>query len=286
MKSAAFFSILIPVVFSFPVLGDEPTPDYDRRWVWVMTNLLVEKEADRVVSLIERAGRDGYNGVVISDYKLNFLERMPKSYFAHVERVKQAAEKAKVEIIPAVLPIGYSNGLLSNDTNLVEGMPVENVPYVVKGREALLVSDPAARIINGDLEQTRGDIFTGFGYQDEPGKATVADREVVHQGKVSCRMQNLDATPVCRLIQKVKVRPPCLLPAVVLDEDPRSCTHRRVPTHGDGCSDWATAQLPRGWARTDPRLDPDRGRLQLPGPDRSEPLRRALGRQGGHALAR
>ena len=93
-----------------------------------MANLLVEKEADRVVALVERAGRDGYNGVVISDYKLNFLERMPKQYFEHVARVKQAAERANVEIIPAVFPIGYSNGLLSNDTNLAEGMPVENAP--------------------------------------------------------------------------------------------------------------------------------------------------------------
>jgi hypothetical protein len=206
MKTVARFSILIPLVFSLPVLGDEPSPSYDRRWVWVMTNLLVDKEADRVVALIERASRDGYNGVVVSDYKLNFLERMPKYYFEHVERVKKAAEKAKIELVPAVFPIGYSNGLLSNDVNLAEGMPVENAPYVVQGREAVLVPDPSARLVNGDLESTRGDQFTGFGYQDNPGKATFADREVVHKGKVACRMQDLAATPVCRLIQKVKVR--------------------------------------------------------------------------------
>jgi hypothetical protein len=172
-----------------------------------MANLLVEKEADRVVALVERAGRDGYNGVVISDYKLNFLERMPKGYFEHVARVKKAAERANIEIIPAVFPIGYSNGLLSHDTNLAEGMLVERAPFVVKGREALLIPDPAARISNGGLEETRGDVFAGFGHQDAPGKATVVDREVVHQGKVACRMQDLAATPVCRLIQKVKVRP-------------------------------------------------------------------------------
>jgi hypothetical protein len=198
---------LILLAISCPLRADEPGSRYDRRWVWVMANLLVEKEADRVVALVERAGRDGYNGVVISDYKLNFLERMPKGYFEHVARVKKAAERANIEIIPAVFPIGYSNGLLSHDTNLAEGMLVERAPFVVKGREALLIPDPAARISNGGLEETRGDVFAGFGHQDAPGKATVVDREVVHQGKVACRMQDLAATPVCRLIQKVKVRP-------------------------------------------------------------------------------
>ncbi len=207
MRSATLLSAFLLLALSRSVPAQEPGPRYDRRWVWMMTNFLVEKEADRAVALIERAGRDGFNGIVISDYKLNFLERMPKHYFEHVARVKKAAEKAHVEIIPAIFPIGYSNGLLSNDTNLAEGMPVENVPFVVKGREAALVPEPSAKIANGGLEETRGDVFTGIGYQDAAGKATVPDRAVFHEGKVSCRMQNFAETPVCRLIQKVKVSP-------------------------------------------------------------------------------
>ena len=173
--------------------GAEPAPKYDRRWAWVMTNLLVEKEADRVVALAGRAGKAGYNGLVIADYKMNFLGRMPASYFAHVARVRAAADRAGVEIIPAVFPIGYSNGLLTNDTNLAEGMPVEDAPFVVKGREAVPVADPSARM---KLRQRRpgggskGDAFAGFGYQDAPGKATVIDREVVHQAarsRAGCR---------------------------------------------------------------------------------------------------
>jgi len=189
------------------VSAADDSPRFDRRWVWVMANLLVENEVDRTVSLIERAARDGYNGVVISDYKLNFLDRMPRNYFTHVERVKDAAAQAKIELIPALFPIGYSNGLLSNDTNLAEGMPVEAAPYVVQGREAVLVADPAAKLKNGGLEETKGNVFSGFGYQDEPGKATSPDRDVVHQGSVSCRMHDFSNVPACRLIQPVKVRP-------------------------------------------------------------------------------
>ncbi len=206
-RPASVVLALVLIGWASPCHAQKDAARYDRRWVWVMSNLLVEKEADRVVALIERAGRAGYNGVVISDYKLNFLGRMPKHYFDHVGRVQAAAGRSGVEIIPAVFPIGYSNGLLSNDTNLAEGMPVVGSPYVAKGGEAVLVADPKARVVNGDLEETRGDTFVGYGYQDNPGKTTVADREVAHRGKVSCRMQDLATTPVARLIQSVKVRP-------------------------------------------------------------------------------
>ena len=58
-------------------------------------------------------------------------------------RVKKVAADLKMEIIPAVFPIGYSNDLLSNDPNLAEGLPVKDTPFVVKGDEARVVPDPA-----------------------------------------------------------------------------------------------------------------------------------------------
>jgi hypothetical protein len=182
-------------------------PAFERRWVWIMTNLLVDKEADRVVGLIERAGKAGYNGAVLSDTKFNFLDRMPERYFANAARVKAAAGKAGVEIVPAIFPIGYSNGLLANDPNLAEGMAVEKAPYEVKNGAAALVADPGAKLVNGGLEEVRGAKFAGFGYQDEPGRVTVPDREVRHGGAISCRMQDFTAAPVARLIQGAKVRP-------------------------------------------------------------------------------
>ncbi len=185
--------------------GDD-RPKYQRRWVWVMTNLLVDKEVDRVVALIKRSAAAGYNGIVISDYKMNFLDRMPSHYFVHAERVKTAAREANVELIPGVFSVGYSNGLLSHDPNYAEGMRVENAPFVLKGNEAVLASEPSA-LRNGGLEETRGHQFAGFGFQDEPGKVTFADHDVVREGKTSCRMENLGLSYNKRLIQPVNVRP-------------------------------------------------------------------------------
>lgn len=206
MRSKSLLLGLALLVAPPPSPAAGPRPEYDRRWVWVMANIQVKEEADRVVALIERAGRDGYNGAVINDYKSNFLGRVPAYYFENFARVKAAAGRAGVELIPAVFPVGYSNGLLSHDTNLAEGLPVEDAPFVVRGREAVPVLDPAAQLVNGALEEAHGDAFAGF-YQDRPGSQSVVDREVTHGGKASCRMQDLGASPVCRLIQKVKIRP-------------------------------------------------------------------------------
>jgi len=203
-------------------------PRYERRWVWVMSNLLVDKEADRVEGIVEQAGRDGFNGLVLSDYKLNLLADMPPEYFKHVERIKAAAAKAKVEIIPTLFPIGYSDGLLMHDPNLAEGLPVVGSPFLVRGREAVPVPDPASRLDNGGLEATNGDKFLGVNFQDEPGKSTFADREVVHGGKVSCRMQDF-AGANCRLFRTVKVRPHACYRlscwAKTRDLSPTACFH-------------------------------------------------------------
>jgi hypothetical protein len=193
-----------------PAVADDAVPRYDRRWVYAAHNLLVDRNVDAVIALLERASAAGYNGVMLADYKFNILERMPPNYFRNVERVRRAAAAARMEIIPAVFPIGYSAGLLAHDPNLAEGLPVSAAPFVVRGRAAVLVPDPDAQLRNGDLEQVRDDRFAGLSFQDDPGRATVADREVVHSGEVSCRMQDVSRTGSsgnCRLIQRVRVRP-------------------------------------------------------------------------------
>jgi hypothetical protein len=210
IRTAAGLALLALLTAVPSPAADEPAkPRYSQRWVYAMHNLLVDKNVDDLVALIDRAGKAGYNGLVLADYKFNILERMPPKYFQNVARVRQAAAAAKLEIIPTVFPVGYSAGLLAHDPNLAEGLPVRDAPFVVKGREAVLEPTPEARLVNGDLEEVNGDRFAGFALQDDPGKTTFADREVVHHGKVSCRMQDLGQNPHGhgRLAQRVKVRP-------------------------------------------------------------------------------
>jgi hypothetical protein len=185
-----------------PACAEEPK--YADRWVYCPQNLLVDKNVDELIRLMERAGKAGYTGIVLADYKFNILGRMPDRYFQNVDRVKKAAAAHKLELIPCVFPIGYSDGLLTHDPNLAEGLPVKDAPFVVRGKEVVPAGEQV-RLLNGGFEDAKGDKVAGYGLQDGPGKFTFVDREEAHGGKQSLRMQ--EANGNCRVSQRVKVRP-------------------------------------------------------------------------------
>jgi hypothetical protein len=206
-------------------------PPYADRWLNCSFNLQVDRSADDLIALFDRAKRSGYTGILLSDYKFQVLYRVTDGYFRNVEKVKTAAARVGLELVPAVFSIGYSNGLLAPDPNLAEGLPVVDQPYVVKRRidtearkdkavptrggrlEAVIDSRPVARLRNGGLEEIKaGDQFAGFGFQDDPGAGTFADRSVFHSGRVSCRFEPGSSAKEhtaanLRLIQSVAVRP-------------------------------------------------------------------------------
>jgi hypothetical protein len=129
---------------------------------------------------------------------------MPDRYFKNVDRLQKAAAANKIELIPCIFPIGYSDGLLMHDPNLAEGVPVKDAPFVARGKELVPAGEPV-KLVNGGFEQARGATFAGFSFQDEPGKSTFADKDVKHGGAMSLRMQN--ASGNCRIQQRVKLRP-------------------------------------------------------------------------------
>ncbi len=199
--------LALTLLTAAPAFAADPAERYERRWFYSMGNLQVAENSDKLVALIERAGKAGYNGVVLADYKLNVLDRVPSHYFTNVKKVQKAAEAAGIEIIPAVFPIGYSNGLLAHDPNLAEGLPVVRAPFQVRGREAVLVPSPRAKVVNGDFEDSTNDRFQGFSSQDGPGQSTFADHSIKHGGQASCRFAADGPDVNRRVIQRVAVRP-------------------------------------------------------------------------------
>jgi hypothetical protein len=214
--------------------GAQTSPAYAERWVYASANLQVDKSADDLCALLERSAKAGYTGLLLADYKLQVLDRVIDRYFRNAERVKAAAARNGIEIIPAVFSIGYSNGHLAHDPNLAEGLPVVDQPYIVKDqpppstppkagaskrpkpkgsriRAAVLDARPI-EIPNGGLEQTQGDRVSGFGLQDDPGVTTFVDRDVKHSGRSSLRVEPGVKGPrrtvqVTRLARLVVLRP-------------------------------------------------------------------------------
>src|SRR5439155_12714320 len=89
-------------------------PRLEKRWVYCSVNLWVDKNLDTLEGVLRRAAKAGYNGVLLADSKFGKLGEMDARYFRNVERVKQLAAELKLEIVPAVFPIGYSESLLGH----------------------------------------------------------------------------------------------------------------------------------------------------------------------------
>jgi len=116
------------------------------RWVYIPGNLQVDAQADKTIVLLERAKAAGYTHALLADSKFARLGTVPDHYFTNARRVKDAAGKLGIQLIPAVFPIGYSNSMLYHDPNLAEGLPVRDALFVVDHGVARHAADPVVRL--------------------------------------------------------------------------------------------------------------------------------------------
>jgi hypothetical protein len=138
MKSP-FITLLLLALSADTLPAAEPL----QKWFYYPVNLLVRENVDALEPIWRRAAEAGYTHVLVDDSKFGRLGEMPERYFTNVERVKKLAGELRLEIVPALFPIGYSSSLLSQDVNLIEAMPARDVPLVVRNGGAVL-EDPAA----------------------------------------------------------------------------------------------------------------------------------------------
>ena len=181
------------------------------KWVWCMHNLRRDQSVEEVVGLMERAKKCGYTGFVISDWTHNILHQQGESYHRNVGRVTAKANQLGLDIIPSVFGFGWGDGILANDVNMIEGLPVRGAPFEVKDGKLVPLMDEGVRLLNGDFEEidAKGR-FTGW-WQEDVGKSVHIDRNVVKSGKTSIRMADIDRhSPqhgLCRVHQYFDVKP-------------------------------------------------------------------------------
>lgn len=181
------------------------------RWVYVQSNLQVEENADKLIALSARAKKAGYNGIVLADTKLQRLASVPEWYFKNARKVIEACRAQSMDLIPCVFPMGYADGMLSNDPNLVEGQTVRGARFRVKGGLANIETNPAEVFRNGGMEEASGDKLAGMGFQDSIGTSTFIDKSIKHSGNQSLRMTDpkvgMPEAGNCRIQQEVSVTP-------------------------------------------------------------------------------
>lgn len=211
MKSKYILMISILAVGFFISALNAQVKNIKYRWVYVSTNLLTDSNIVNVQKIMRQAKASGYNGILLNDVKFNNLANMDKRYFQNIDKINQTARETGLDIIPAVCPVGYSEGILSHDPNLTEGIPVKDALFEVEGNQADILPDPEAQLVNGDFEQANEDKFIGWGNQDYIGKASFVDSKVCHGGSKSIRMENIGTVDpqngMTRIYQTVKVQP-------------------------------------------------------------------------------
>lgn len=181
-------------------------PALEQRWFYLQTNLLPKANVERALGLLERAAKAGYNGMVLADSKIETLDRVPDGYTANVRRVREAARRLRIEVIPSVLGVGWADGLLSHNVNLIEAQPIRNVEFRFKGLEAQPVK--TVRLVNGSLDEGTGDRLSGWTFQDGVGVSSF--REPSPKGGMAVRMEGFaqgNEGGNCRLMQTIDVKP-------------------------------------------------------------------------------
>lgn len=160
------------------------------RWIYLSTNMLVDENVEKDLALLKRGAKAGYTGVVLTDSKFMRWDDLPDRYVPNVGRIRQACRDLKLDCIAAVCPIGYSNGILSRDPNLAEGLPVVDAPFIAKNGR-LIPADDSAKLAGGGFEQHKKHLPAGWRFVDRPGEIAFIDTEVKCEGGSSLRMQDI-----------------------------------------------------------------------------------------------
>lgn len=205
---------LLPLLFLFSLLAagaassaaDAPA----RRWVYVPSNLYVDDNLPKIEALLDRAAKAGYNGVLFADFKTMTWWKLdsPDRWRRNAQRLRKATRDRGLELIVAVCPFGRAEALLWHDPDLANGVPVKGAPMVARGGR--LVPESTASVRNGSFEDVQGDKARGWGFQDDPGRGSFSDTQVVREGTRSLRFENVgQANPHGhgRISQTVAVRP-------------------------------------------------------------------------------
>ena len=143
-------------------------------WLYYSTNLQVDKNIESLRDTWSRAAKVGYTHVLITDSKfakLGDLGDMTRPYFRNIEKTKQIASELKLQLVPAMFGVGYSNSMLWHDPNLAEGLPVRDQPFIVKSGEARPSIDirfPAKPAFKDDAVHVEVDLAT---ITDNPSNA-------------------------------------------------------------------------------------------------------------------
>ncbi|HUW57014.1 MAG TPA: hypothetical protein VMZ92_10285 [Planctomycetota bacterium] len=117
---------------------------YPERWVYLSQSLRDDEGAARGVQLLRDAKASGCTHVLFVSTRGHRLPKEPPAYVERVRKFQDEAKKLDMKIVVPAVATGYCGRYLDVDSNLVAGVPVRNLAFIVKGKTA--EPDPAQNL--------------------------------------------------------------------------------------------------------------------------------------------
>lgn len=185
-------------------------PDFPERWLFSQHNLRGQGAVKTIQSLTDTIEKYRLNGFSNHDFKLNRLRYEIPIYFRNIDTIVNYWKERFVKPIPGVANFGWSEGLLSNNPHLAEGV-LTRVRCVVESDSFRIVPIQSVTIPNGGFENVGGNgDFTGWSFYDGAGVSTFHDLTEKHSGASSARCSNFlngNSAGNCRFSRQIQCQP-------------------------------------------------------------------------------
>ena len=185
-----------------------PAEQLELRLLYSMHTPGVPKHREELLEILSRASRAGYNGIVLNDFRVSILDHTDPSYLDGLREFSRSAADLGIEVIPSAGSFGWSEGMLYNDPNLVEALPVRDQRLTV--RDGVARPDTANLVRNGGFEVAPGDEPAAWDQLDWMD-ATQIDSDHALTGRRSLLLEdtppNWRGLPNARVMQEIDVRP-------------------------------------------------------------------------------
>ena len=141
---------LIVMMFFGAVAEAQKLPE---RWVYLSWHLRTDEGARKATQALRDAKAAGCTHALFVATRGHRLPKEPPSYIVRVRKFQAEAKKLNVKIVVPAVSTGYCGRYLDVDSNLVAGIPVRNMVFVVKGKTA--TPDPAQALDTSLLKPQR-----------------------------------------------------------------------------------------------------------------------------------
>lgn len=201
-----YLKIIFVIILPFQITCQ--LANYPNRWFYAASNLQNNQQAEYINRLIKIAADHNLNGMVLSA-GLDRLDLQRPDYFERLAAIRDTCLKYDIEIVPKVFSVGYGSSVLAHDPNLTAGLPVKDIPFIVRNRIAELIPDPDLQAEYNDFEKFQDNKADYIFYHEQPGDISFQDKNIFISGMSSIRFQNFDLNQHGhgRLIHEINVTP-------------------------------------------------------------------------------